>query len=108
MDLGLHGKVALVTGASKGLGLGVAKALVDEGAKVAISSRSRERIERAAATIGATAFVHDAADADRAPALIARVEEQLGPIDILVSQQRRSAGIARRARLHARAVAIRL
>lgn len=85
MELGIEGKIALVTGASKGLGLGVAKALADEGAKVAISSRSHERIESAAATIGATAFVHDASDADGAPALIERVQDQLGPIDILVS-----------------------
>ena len=85
MELGIEGKVALVTGASKGLGLGVAKALAAEGANVAISSRSQERIETAAATIGATAFVHDAADADNAPALIERVQAELGPIDILVS-----------------------
>jgi 3-oxoacyl-[acyl-carrier protein] reductase len=85
MDLGLRGKVALVTGASKGLGLGVATALINEGATVAISSRSSERIETAAATVGATAFVHDAADAEHAKALIAAVEERLGPLDILVA-----------------------
>ena len=57
MDLGLAGKVALVTGASKGLGLGIAKALAAEGARVAMSSRSQERIEAAAADVpGARAF----------------------------------------------------
>jgi 3-oxoacyl-[acyl-carrier protein] reductase len=84
MDLGLDGKVALVTGASKGLGRGIAAELVAEGAGVAIASRSRERIEAAAADVGATAYVHDAADLDSAPALVAGVEEKLGPIDILV------------------------
>src|SRR5438034_41387 len=53
MDLGIDGKVALVTGASKGLGLGIAAELAAEDARVAISSRSRERIEAAADTIGA-------------------------------------------------------
>jgi 3-oxoacyl-[acyl-carrier protein] reductase len=85
VDLGIAGKVALVTGASKGLGLGVAEALAGEGATVAISSRSRERIDAAAGGIGATPFVHDAADADAAASLVSPVEEQLGPIDILVA-----------------------
>ncbi len=85
MDLGITGKVALVTGASKGLGLGVAEALAGEGATVAISSRSQERIEAAAGPIGATPFVHDAADADAAGGLVRQVEQRLGPIDILVA-----------------------
>jgi 3-oxoacyl-[acyl-carrier protein] reductase len=85
MDLGIEGKVALVTGASKGLGLAVATALAAEGAKVAISSRSPERIEHAAEKIGARAFVHDASDADHAGQLITAVEDELGPVDILVA-----------------------
>jgi 3-oxoacyl-[acyl-carrier protein] reductase len=84
MDLGISGKVALVTGASKGLGLGVAAALAKEGATVAISSRSPERTEAAAKSIGARAFVHDASDVDGAPELVHRVGDELGPIDILV------------------------
>ena len=84
MDLGLDGKVALVTGASKGIGRGIAAELVAEGARVAISSHSRERVETTAAEIGATAHVHDAADLDHAPALVADVTEALGPIDVLV------------------------
>ncbi len=85
MDLGISGRVALVTGASKGLGLGIAQALAREGATVAISSRSREQIDAAAETIGARAFVHDAADAHNAPTLVRQVSEELGPIDILVA-----------------------
>jgi 3-oxoacyl-[acyl-carrier protein] reductase len=84
VDLGLEGRVALVTGASKGLGLGVAQALAREGARVAVSSRSQERIEAAASGIGAAAFVHDAADADGVARLVAEVESSLGPIDVLV------------------------
>jgi 3-oxoacyl-[acyl-carrier protein] reductase len=85
MDLGISGRVALVTGASKGLGFGIAQALAREGASVAVSSRSRDQIERAAGAIGARAFVHDAADIDNAAELVRRVSEELGPIDILVA-----------------------
>jgi 3-oxoacyl-[acyl-carrier protein] reductase len=84
MNLGLEDKVALVTGASKGIGRGIAAELVAEGARVAISSHSRERIEATGADLGATAFVHDTADLDDATRLVADVEAQLGPIDILV------------------------
>ena len=62
MDLGLNGNVALVTGASKGIGRGIAAELVAEGARVAISSHSRERVEATAAELGATAYVHDTSD----------------------------------------------
>jgi 3-oxoacyl-[acyl-carrier protein] reductase len=85
MDLGIEGKVALVTGASKGLGFGVASALAREGATVAVASRSEERIRQAAASIGATPFVHDTSEADAAGELVRQVESQLGPVDILVT-----------------------
>jgi 3-oxoacyl-[acyl-carrier protein] reductase len=84
MDLGLEGKVALVTGASKGLGRAIATELVAEGARVAVSSRSRERIEEAAAAIGAAPFVHEGRDLDGAGGLVEAVGAQLGPIDVLV------------------------
>jgi 3-oxoacyl-[acyl-carrier protein] reductase len=84
MNLGLDGKVALVTGASKGLGRGIAAELVAEGARVAIASRSQERIAATAAAICARPYVHDAADLDAAPTLVAEVQKRLGPIDILV------------------------
>lgn len=79
------GRVALVAGASAGIGRGIAAALVAEGARVAIASRSRERIDATAAEIGAVGFVWDSADLDGAPALVASVEAALGgPIDVLV------------------------
>jgi 3-oxoacyl-[acyl-carrier protein] reductase len=85
VDLGLDGRVALVTGASKGLGHGIAAALAREGARVAVASRSPERIAAAAAAIpGARGFVHDTADVDAAPALVRAVEGALGPLDVLV------------------------
>jgi 3-oxoacyl-[acyl-carrier protein] reductase len=85
MDLGLDGRVALVTGASKGLGHAIARTLAEEGAQVAISSRSRERIDAAAAELGVHGFVHDAADADSASTLARAVEQELGPIEILIA-----------------------
>jgi len=84
MDLGLEGKVALVTGASKGIGRAIAAELVAEGARVAVSSRSRERIEEAAAELGAAGFVHDGSDLDAVPGLVASVTDRLGPIEVLV------------------------
>ncbi len=84
MDLGLRGRVALVTGASKGIGRAIATELVDEGAVVAISSRSQERIDAAAAEIGATGYAWDSNDPEAAGRLLRDVEAALGPIEILV------------------------
>jgi 3-oxoacyl-[acyl-carrier protein] reductase len=85
VELGLKGRVALVTGASKGIGMGIAKALAGEGATVAVSSRSQERIDAAAAEIGARGYVHDSADLDAARPLIDRVESDLGPLEVLIT-----------------------
>jgi 3-oxoacyl-[acyl-carrier protein] reductase len=86
MDLGISGRIALVTGASKGIGAGIARELAAEGARVAVSSRSRERIDALAGEIGATPFVFDSLDLDAVPALLADVEAALGgPVEILVT-----------------------
>lgn len=86
MKLGLENRVALVMGASRGIGRAIAAALAREGAKVAIASRSPEKLEEAAAEIGhgVTAFAADATDLDRLGALPGEVEAALGPIEILV------------------------
>jgi 3-oxoacyl-[acyl-carrier protein] reductase len=87
MELGIKGKVALVMGASKGIGRGVAAALAREGAQVAIASRSAVRLAEAASEIGdrATPFVADATDLDRLARLPLEVAEELGRVDILVT-----------------------
>ena len=87
MELGLEGRVALVMGASRGIGRGIAAALVREGARVAVASRSEERIDEAAAELGetATGFVADATDLERLAQLPLEVAEKVGPIDILVA-----------------------
>ena len=85
MDLGLVGKVALVTAGSKGIGRGIADALSAEGAKVAVTSRSTERAEQVAGEIGGCGYAFDSADLDAVPGLIDAVEADLGPIDIYVA-----------------------
>ena len=94
MDLGLQGRVALVMGASRGIGRGIATVLAREGASVAIASRTEEKLQEAAAAIEkpateaggqVTAFVADTGDLDRLAALPADVEAELGPVEILVA-----------------------
>lgn len=87
MNLGLEGRVALVMGASRGLGRAIAAALANEGARVAIVSRSGEKLAEAAAEIGvaATPFVADASDLDRLAALPGEVAAALGSVEILVA-----------------------
>lgn len=87
MDLGLEGKVALVMGASKGIGRGIAAALAREGARVAISSRSATALAEAAGGIGGQVepFVADTTDLDRLARLPLEVAETFGSVDILVT-----------------------
>jgi 3-oxoacyl-[acyl-carrier protein] reductase len=87
MDLGIEGRVALVMGASKGIGRGISEALAREGAKLAISARSAEGLEDCAAAIGegVETFPADTGDLDRMAALPGEVSEALGPVEILVT-----------------------
>jgi 3-oxoacyl-[acyl-carrier protein] reductase len=87
MDLGISGRVALVIGASAGIGRGIATVLAREGARVAIASRSAERLERAAAEIDGdvTAFPADTGELEHLAELPAAVGERLGAVEILVT-----------------------
>jgi 3-oxoacyl-[acyl-carrier protein] reductase len=87
MDLGIEGRVALVMGASKGIGRGIAVALAREGARVAIASRSRERVERTASEIDGevVALEGDTDDLERLAMLPGDVETTLGPVEILIT-----------------------
>jgi 3-oxoacyl-[acyl-carrier protein] reductase len=74
-------------GASRGIGRGIAAALAREGTRVAIVSRSAERLEEAAAEIGEAArpFVADATDLERLAQLPMEVASELGALDVLVT-----------------------
>ena len=82
----LDGRVALVTGASSGIGAAVARALAAEGATVVVNSRSSVTEGRAvAAEVGGSYHQADVADPDQARALVAGVVATLGRLDILVN-----------------------
>jgi 3-oxoacyl-[acyl-carrier protein] reductase len=87
MDLGLEGRVALVMGASRGIGRAIAGALAREGARVAISSRTKEALRATADELDGdvTPFVADASDTERLATLPGTVEAGLGPVEILVT-----------------------
>ncbi len=90
MDLGLTGKVALVTGASRGLGKAAAAAMVAEGALVVICARGEKALKATAeeiASAGTAVFpvVADlTSEADR-KRLLARIADELGPVDVVVN-----------------------
>ncbi len=87
MDLGLKNRVAVVAGASAGLGKAVAQGLAAEGAKVAICSRSEKRLQAAADEIGGDVFFQavDVTREDQVHAFIQAVVERFGRVDICVT-----------------------
>jgi len=86
VDLGLSGKRAIVTGGTKGIGLAIARTLIDEGASVAICARSAAGVEQAVAELGDRAWGEavDVADADQYTAWLGRAVEHLGGLDVFV------------------------
>ncbi|VWX61867.1 Short-chain dehydrogenase [Burkholderiales bacterium 8X] len=97
MDMGLRGKVVLVTGSSRGIGLAEARLFAAEGARLAINGLDPSRAEAAAARLceggaDAKAFPADVSDAGQVAALFARIAESMGPCEILVN----NAGLAGR------------
>jgi len=87
MELELAGKVALVSGGSRGIGLAIAQRLALEGCRVAISARHRADLEAAQASITGISSIHsaDVTDVASCAQLIAEVEHTWGQLDVLVT-----------------------
>ncbi|MFW0796682.1 SDR family oxidoreductase [Gordonia sp. CPCC 205515] len=81
----LTGRVALVTGASSGLGVAVAEALSGAGARVAVVARRHDRLADLAERIGGVPIACDLTDAERVGEIVPQMVEQLGPPQILVN-----------------------
>lgn len=83
----LKNEIALVTGGATGIGLGIARALIDAGARVVLSSRNEEMLKQAAEQLGSQAAyrVYDVTAFDQCEPFVAQVEEQIGPISILIN-----------------------
>jgi NAD(P)-dependent dehydrogenase (short-subunit alcohol dehydrogenase family) len=100
MDLKLAGKVALITGSSRGIGLATAKALAAEGCRLMLSARSAEPLAEAAAalrtsTVDVAAHAADVSEPDEAAGLVQAAVAVLGGIDVLINNVGGGGGGAR-------------
>ena len=101
----LKGKVALVTGASYGIGFGIAKAMYEAGATICFNDINQEFVDRGLANykeanIPVHGYVCDVTNEEQVVAMIKQIEEEVGVVDILVN----NAGIIRRIPMHELAV----
>lgn len=87
MDLQLKHRVAIVTGASRGIGYAIAQTLAAEGMRLVLAARSREALESLASSLPTECLVHacDLREPDAAGKLVAATIEEFGQIDLLVN-----------------------
>ena len=85
MDLGIAGKVALVTAGTRGIGLGIAQALSNEGVRVSVAARTESDVNKTAAALGGIGVVADLMTEEGCRRSVRETEKALGPIDILIN-----------------------
>jgi uncharacterized protein len=81
----LRGKRVLITGASRGIGESLAHAFAGAGATVALVARNQDALEAIVAQLGGTAHAADLADPTQVAVLIPEIEDEVGPIDVLIN-----------------------
>ncbi|MDH3442709.1 MAG: SDR family oxidoreductase [Deltaproteobacteria bacterium] len=81
----LHNKIALVTGSTHNIGLGIARAFAREGAKVIVHSRHKEEANKISREIGGDSFAADVAKPEEVAAMFDHIKQQHGRVDILVN-----------------------
>ena len=101
VNFSLEGKVALVTGASYGIGFAIATGLANAGAKIVFNDIKQELVDKGIAAykeigIEANGYVCDVTNEDQVNAMVAQIEQEVGPINILVN----NAGIIKRIPMH--------
>ena len=101
LNFSLEGKVALVTGASYGIGFAIASAFAEQGAKICFNDINQELVDKGLAAykekgIEVHGYVCDVTDEPAVQAMVAQIEKEVGTIDILVN----NAGIIRRIPMH--------
>ncbi|MGH7765680.1 MAG: SDR family NAD(P)-dependent oxidoreductase [Candidatus Dormibacteraceae bacterium] len=92
VDLGIAGKVALVTGGTKGIGLAIAQALAAEGVHVSVAARSDADVRQTATSLNGAGVAADLLTEEGCRHAVDRTQEALGPIDILINNLGARAG----------------
>src|SRR5258708_9571566 len=92
MDLGIAGKVALVTAGTRGIGLGIAHALAAEGVRVAVAARTEVDVKRTAESLSGLGVVADLLTDAGCRLAVSETEQMLGPVDILIKNMGVRAG----------------